>query len=547
MAKRGNRRPAASSSRPAAAERRLGARGSGGRPAAADGRPAAADGRHRGSALRKASASPRRDGGCSEWYEGKYPTMPASAHGRGVLVEVELKGLATFKLKRLVELPNGVANTPGEEGFCPAFEADLCGCSDAADTRELMPVFGTRGEANHPLVHFCGPGIHPDDCEQCVGVIFDTMIVHVARWRYVTAPFRAYKALPLPPPADPPPAVGEGRSRTPRREATAEVGAGGGVSLRAPAPGERERDLRGRLGVLRDRLRSDGSRGAGEAGGREPGRAPAAESEDEPEALDLAARAERLTRRSASPKDAGRADRGRTRDREKAPTSRARSASWQEQLAAKARGDGPSSAKAHRSRTPEERRRRGRSRRRRSGQEKSASQSSSGDSSGSHFTGARLSARDRAKRAVERKPGDITQRAMAKMRRYLQGNNVVVDDTEPVFVTYLTSVFIPSTKGLLSARNDQEMRVLTAAVDCVLKGDLARATDVLVQQLKSVEQLHYDHGSWKAARHLSVVEDGRVSVMEDKEKEAIYRDERADMRAQRLQQQVQGSRRPADR
>ena len=44
-----------------------------------------------------------------------------------------------------------------------------------------------------------------------------------------------------------------------------------------------------------------------------------------------------------------------------------------------------------------------------------------------------------------------------------------------------------------------------------------------------------------------MVEDGRVSVMEDKEKEAIYRDERADMRAQRLQQQVQGSRRPADR
>ena len=239
--------------------------------------------------------------------------------------------------------------------------------------------------------------------------------------------------------------------------------------------------------------------------------------------------------------------RGRPRDREKPPTSRGRSAILQEQLAAKARGGGPSSAREHRSRSPEHRRRRGRSRRRRSDRGKSASQSSSGGSSQSHFTGARLSARDRAKRTVERKPGEITQRAITKMRRYLQGNNVVVDDTEPVLVTYLTSVFIPSTKGTLSARNDQEMRVLSEAVDCVLKGDLARATDVLVQQLKSVEQLHYDHGSWKAARHLSVVEDGRVSIMEDKEKEAIYHDERADMRMQRLQQQVQGGRRPADR
>ena len=70
---------------------------------------------------------------------------------------------------------------------------------------------------------------------------------------------------------------------------------------------------------------------------------------------------------------------------------------------------------------------------------------------------------------------------------------------------------------------------------------------MLAQQFKSVEQLHYDGGSWKAARHLSVVGDGKVSVMEDAEKEAILRDEKSDMRVQRLQQQVQGGRRSADR
>ena len=45
----------------------------------------------------------------------------------------------------------------------------------------------------------------------------------------------------------------------------------------------------------------------------------------------------------------------------------------------------------------------------------------------------------------------------------------------------------------------------------------------------------------------NLTEEGNVSMMEDKETEAIYHDERADMRMQRLQQQVQGGRRPADR
>ena len=132
------------------------------------------------------------------------------------------------------------------------------------------------------------------------------------------------------------------------------------------------------------------------------------------------------------------------------------------------------------------------------------------------------------------------------MKVYLGKHSIDFEATSPIAYTYLTSVFIPSTRGTLHARNDQELRVLAAAIDYLLDCDPARACDVLCQQFKSIEQLHHDGGSWKAARHLSVVPDGKVSVMDDAEKERLYRDERSDVKAKKLEQDVSGHR-PAAR
>ena len=132
------------------------------------------------------------------------------------------------------------------------------------------------------------------------------------------------------------------------------------------------------------------------------------------------------------------------------------------------------------------------------------------------------------------------------MRSYLgaHGHRGSDDPACPVMTTYFTSVYLPSCQGKLSPRNEQEMRVLSEAIDSILEPDLGRATDLLMQQYKSVEQCHADGGSWRAARHLSVVADGKVTVMEDRERQGMLKDERTDMKFSKLQSEVHG-RKPA--
>ena len=127
------------------------------------------------------------------------------------------------------------------------------------------------------------------------------------------------------------------------------------------------------------------------------------------------------------------------------------------------------------------------------------------------------------------------------MRSYLVSKgHAVRDSTEPCMVNYFTSVYLPSCQGKLHARNEQEMRTLATAVDATLAADLGTATDVLVQQYKSIELLHADGGHWRVARHASVVGDARVSITDDAEREALLRDEKRDMEFRKLESQVQG-------
>ena len=134
---------------------------------------------------------------------------------------------------------------------------------------------------------------------------------------------------------------------------------------------------------------------------------------------------------------------------------------------------------------------------------------------------------------------------MAKMRSYLGDQGVPQGSssstTTPIFTTYFTGVYLPSVKKSMSPRNEQEMRCLAAAVDHVHRAEFAQASDLLVQQYKSIEQLQAC-GHWGSAKHLSTMPDSRVGLVDEREKEDLHKDEKAELGLQRLQSQANGSR-----
>ena len=139
---------------------------------------------------------------------------------------------------------------------------------------------------------------------------------------------------------------------------------------------------------------------------------------------------------------------------------------------------------------------------------------------------------------MERKPGDITERAIYKTREYLGKRGVDVDEVTPIVNTFFMSIYLPSVKSSISARSEQTMRLLSNAIDLIVGGELAVATDMLFMQYKLLEQLVEDKGNFRMANHLDPAVGTRVSVMEDREREHVLRDERAEISVEKLKQQV---------
>ena len=134
---------------------------------------------------------------------------------------------------------------------------------------------------------------------------------------------------------------------------------------------------------------------------------------------------------------------------------------------------------------------------------------------------------------------------MSKMRSYLGDQGISQGSssstTTPISTTYFTGVYLPSVKKSMGPRNEQEMRCMAAAVDHIHRAEFAQASGLLVQQCKSIEQLQAD-GHWGSAKHLSTMNDSRVGLVDEREKEDLHKDERAELGLQGLQAQVSGGR-----
>ena len=107
------------------------------------------------------------------------------------------------------------------------------------------------------------------------------------------------------------------------------------------------------------------------------------------------------------------------------------------------------------------------------------------------------------------------------------------DRLTPVVTSYLTAVLLPAQGTAIGPRSERELRTLAMAIDLILEGNIARALDVLSQRFKAVESASGE-GGWSVSRHLELLPEGRVTSVSAKEREAMQRQENAEMRLRAL-------------
>ena len=112
---------------------------------------------------------------------------------------------------------------------------------------------------------------------------------------------------------------------------------------------------------------------------------------------------------------------------------------------------------------------------------------------------------------------DLMSRALSIHQRGGNGaESVGVDDhsnLQEVVTRYLTTALVPgaSAAGQYVGRGMmREMRTLSESLDAVIRGEPARAGDIMMQRFRAIEMSISD-GHWNLAQHLELIPDLTVS------------------------------------
>ena len=113
------------------------------------------------------------------------------------------------------------------------------------------------------------------------------------------------------------------------------------------------------------------------------------------------------------------------------------------------------------------------------------------------------------------------------------------EELRDVATAYLNSVLLPSMGSTAGERSRREMGTLAAAIDHLVRGQVAEAGDILVQRFKAVETA-MSSGSWGVAQHLEIAPRTSVTAVNDKELEAAAKLERERYKLQEALQRGNG-------
>jgi len=141
------------------------------------------------------------------------------------------------------------------------------------------------------------------------------------------------------------------------------------------------------------------------------------------------------------------------------------------------------------------------------------------------------------KRIAKEEPGRLLTVGLSQLREYLNTTFGEDDEDElgPCVVKYLLTCFLP-TYGLkrVGDANYRELRTLAMSLDGLLKGQVTRVLDILMQRFKAVTMSIKDN-SWSAAKHLELLPtDPGPSATSVDEEELVRRVQAGELKLEEL-------------
>ena len=165
---------------------------------------------------------------------------------------------------------------------------------------------------------------------------------------------------------------------------------------------------------------------------------------------------------------------------------------------------------------------------------KRARSESSSKSSDSLFRMAsRSTTRDanvRLRRYAEKYPGKLTASLVQRMYRQVavEGEAKLSKDALPAVAKAFVLRVMQTSYPAMSMRNLQDLRFLAAVLDHLVSNRVNEASDLIAQQLKVLEQVLDDSGSWERARYLSLMDLEVGKLIDKDERHAVTQEARAD-------------------
>ena len=87
-----------------------------------------------------------------------------------------------------------------------------------------------------------------------------------------------------------------------------------------------------------------------------------------------------------------------------------------------------------------------------------------------------------------------------------------------VVTRYLLTVLSTTRAGMVSMRNERELRTISESLDALLAGNICRCGDLLIQRFKAIETSIAD-SQWGVAKHFELIPDMDTSVVSLSERE----------------------------